>query len=228
MNTTAFLAVLVAAAVIGMGCTIVLVGGMNDEITTEVSVGAGLSCKIDGNDVANGEQITIKEKSKLCVQVEAVENIQIQAAGTWTSEKNVIGKVFTTESPVKEASFTFELNHGKFNGKLLIINVAENTGDINPIHLKFSFDESKVKVSAGGTEIANGDTFDFDGDGSVLVESKVGKVMLKYSGSWKNDCGMSGGASGYNQGTSVTISIVNMMFFSDGYGDMNITVSGPK
>lgn len=228
MNTTAFLAVLVAAAVIGMGCTIVLVGGMNDEITTEVSVGAGLSCKIDGNDVANGEQITIKEKSKLCVQVEAVENIQIQAAGTWTSEKNVIGKVFTTESPVKEACFTFELNHGKFNGKLLIINVAENTGDINPIHLKFSFDESKVKVSAGGTEIANGDTFDFDGDGSVLVESKVGKVMLKYSGSWKNDCGMSGGASGYNQGTSVTISIVNMMFFSDGYGDMNITVSGPK
>lgn len=228
MNTTAFLAVLVAAAVIGMGCTIVLVGGMNDEITTEVSVGAGLSCKIDGNDVANGEQITIKEKSKLCVQVEAVENIQIQAAGTWTSEKNVIGKVFTTESPVKEACFTFELNHGKFNGKLLIINVAENTGDINPIHLKFSFDESKVKVSAGGTEIANGDTFDFDGDGSVLVESKVGSVMLKYSGSWKNDCGMSGGASGYNQGTSVTISIVNMMFFSDGYGDMNITVSGPK
>ena len=228
MNTTAFLAVLVAAAVIGMGCTIVLVGGMNDEITTEVSVGAGLSCKIDGNDVANGEQITIKEKSKLCVEVQVVENIQIQAAGTWTSEKNVIGKVFTTESPVKEACFTFELNHGKFNGKLLIINVAENTGDINPIHLKFLFDESKVKVSAGGTEIANGDTFDFDGDGSVLVESKVGSVMLKYSGSWKNDCGMSGGASGYNQGTSVTISIVNMMFFSDGYGDMNITVSGPK
>ncbi len=228
MNTTAFLAVLVAAAVIGMGCTIVLVGGMNDEVTTEVSVGAGLSCKIDGNDVANGEQITIKEKSKLCVQVEAVENIQIQAAGTWTSEKNVIGKVFTTESPVKESCFTFELNHGKFTGKLLIINVAENTGDINPIHLKFSFDESKVKVSAGGTEIANGDTFDFDGDGSVHVESKVGKVMLKYSGSWKNADGMSGGASGYNQGTSVDISIMNMMFFSDGYGDMNITVSGPK
>ncbi len=228
MNTTAFLAVLVAAAVIGMGCTIVLVGGMNDEITTEVSVGAGLSCKIDGNDVANGEQITIKEKSKLCVEVQAVENIQIQAAGTWTSEKNVIGKVFTTESSVKEACFTFELNHGKFTGKLLIINVAENTGDINPIHLKFSFDESKVKVSAGGTEIANGDTFDFDGDGSVLVESKIGNVMLKYSGSWKNADGMSGGASGYNQGTSVDISIMNMMFFSDGYGDMNITVSGPK
>lgn len=42
------------------------------------------------------------------------------------------------------------------------------------------------------------------------------------------DCGMSGGTSGYNQGTTVTISIVNMMILSDGYGDMNITVSGPK
>lgn len=228
MNTTAVLTVLVAAAVIATGCSIAFLGGMNDEITTEVSVGAGLSCKIDGNDIANGEQITIKEKSKLCVEVQAVENIQIQAAGTWTSEKNQIGKVFTTESPVKESSFTFELNHGKFTGKLEILNVAENEGDIHPIHLKFSFDESKVKVSAGGTEIFNGDTFDFDGDGNVHVESKVGKVMLRYSGSWKNDCGMSGGASGYNQGTSVDISIMNMMFFSDGYGDMEITVTGPK
>ena len=228
MNTTTFLAVLVAVAVIGTGCSIVFLGGMNDEITTEVSVGAGLSCKIDGNDVANGEQITIKEKSKLCVEVQAVENIQIQAAGTWASEKNVFGKVFTTDSPVKEASFTFELNHGKFNGKLLIINMSDNSGDICPIHLKFSFDDSKVKVSAGGTEIANGDTFDFDSDGTVLVESKVGTMMLKYSGSWKNDCGMSGGASGYNQGTSVSISIMNMMFFSDGYGDMTITASNPK
>jgi len=228
MNTTTVLAVLVAAAVIATGCSIIFLGGMNDEITTEVSVGAGLSCKIDGNDVANGEQITIKEKSKLCVEVQAVENIQIQAAGTWTSEKNQIGKVFTTESPVKEASFTFELNHGKFTGKLEILNVAENEGDIHPIHLKFSFDESKVKVSAGGTEIFNGDTFDFDGDGNVHVESKVGKVMLRYSGSWKNDCGMSGGASGYNQGTSVDISIMNMMFFSDGYGDMDISITGPK
>ncbi len=228
MNTTTVLAVLVAAAVIATGCSIVFLGGMNDEITTTVSVGSGLSCKIDGNDVANGEEITIKEKSKLCVQVQAVENIQIQAAGTWTSEKNVIGKVYTTDSPVKEACFTFELNHGKFTGKLAIVNVADNEGDIHPIHLTFAFDESKVKVSAGGTEIFNGDTFDFDGDGSVQVESKVGKVMLKYSGSWKNADGMSGGASGYNQGTSVSISIMNMMFFSDGYGDMEITVTGPK
>ena len=228
MSTTKFLAVLTAVAVIAAGASIFLLGGMNDEITTKVSVGAGLSCKIDGNDVANGEEITVKEKSKLSVEVTAVDDVQIQAAGSWKSDKNTIGKVFTTDSPVKEASFTFELNHGKFNGKLSIINVAENTGDICPIHLKFSFDDKKVKVSSGGTEIANGDTFTFDHDGSVQVESLIGTVMLNYSGSWKNADGMSGGASGYNRGTSVSISIMNMMFFSDGYGDMQITVSGPK
>lgn len=228
MNTTAFLTVLVAVAVVGAGCSILFLGGMNDEITTKVTVGEGLSCKIDGKDVANGGEITIKEKTKLCVQVNAVDDIQIQAAGSWISEKNTIGKVFTTDSPVREACFTFELNHGKFSGKLAIINVAENDGNICPIHLKFSFDDSKVKVSSGGTEIANGDTFDFDHDGTVQVESKIGKVMLRYSGSWKNADGMTGGASGYNQGTSVSISIMNMMFFSDGYGDMEITVTGPK
>ena len=228
MSTTKFLVVLTAVAVIAAGASIFLLGGMNDEITTKVSVGSGLSCKIDGNDVANGEEITIKEKSKLSVEVTAVDDVQIQAAGSWKSDRNTIGKVFTTDSPVKEACFTFELNHGKFNGKLSIINMAENSGNICPIHLKFTFDESKVKVSSGGTEIANGDTFTFDHDGSVLVESKIGKATLNYSGSWKNADGMSGGASGCNLGTSVSISIMNMMYFSDGYGDMKITVTGPK
>ena len=224
MNSTTFLAVLTAAAVIGAGCAIFFLGGINDEITTTVTVGEGLKCKINDKAVSDGDEVVIKETSKLNVHVEAVEKVQIRAAGSWTSEKSDYGRVYTTDTIVKTADFTFELNHGKSKGKLAIINMAEDDGnDICPIHLKFTFDESKVKVSSGGTEIKNGDTFTFNGDGYVSVESKIGKANLSYSGSWKNADGMSGGANGYNLGTSVGISIMNMMFFSDGYGDMTIT-----
>ena len=50
------------------------------------------------------------------------------------------------------------------------------------------------------------------------------KIILLWFGSWKNADGMSGGASGNKLGTSASISIMDMMFFSDGYGDMKITV----
>ena len=55
------------------------------------------------------------------------------------------------------------------------------------------------------------------------MESKIGRASLSYDGSWKNGDGMSGGARGSNLGTSVGISIMNLMYFSDGYGDMSIT-----
>ena len=223
MRITTFLAVLTAVAVIGAGVSIFCLGGMNDEVTTKVSIGAGLTCTINDEQVSNGQELVLKETSELKVCVKSVDLVQIRAAGTWSSDKNVYGDVFTTDSPVKEACFTFKLNHGKFCGKLDLINMAEDSGDINPIHLKFSFDESKLKVSCGGSEIKDGDTFTFDGDSTVSVESKIGRVNISYSGSWKNADGMSGGARGNNLGTSASISIMDMMFFSDGYGDMKIT-----
>ena len=223
MRSTTILAVLTAAAVIAAGCGILFLGGMNDEIKTTVTIGSGLEVTVNGEAVSSGDEIVVKETSKLNVHVNAADKVQIRAAGSWASEKNKYGMAYTTDNIVKEADFTFELNHGKFDGRLSVINMAENNGDICPIHLKFSFDESKVKVTSGGTEIKNGDTFDFPGDGYVSVESKIGKANLSYSGSWKNADGMSGGANGYNLGTSVGISIMNMMFFSDGYGDMTIT-----
>ena len=224
MNTTTFLAILTAVAVIGAGASMFFLSGMNDEITTTVSVGAGLTCTINDKEVSNGDELVLKETSELKVSVKTIDLVQIRVAGSWTSDKNVYGDVYTTDSPVKEADFTFKLNHGKFTGKLEILNMAENSGDINPIHLKFSFDESKVTVSCGGSEIKDGDTFTFDGDSTVSVESKVGRVNISYSGSWKNADGMSGGASGNKLGTTASISIMDMMFFSDGYGDMKITV----
>ena len=224
MNTTTILAVITAVAVVGAGASLFFLGGMDDEITTKVSIGAGLTCTINDKAVSNGDELVLKDTTELRICVRSADAVQMRTAGTWTSEKNTYGDVYTTSSPVKEACFTYTLNHGKFCGQLKVINMATDDGnDICPIHLKFSFDESKVKVSSGGTEIKNGDTFTFNGDGYVSVESKIGKANLSYSGSWKNADGMSGGANGYNLGTSVGISIMNMMFFSDGYGDMTIT-----
>lgn len=224
MNTTSFLAFLTVVAVVGVGVSLIFLGGMNDEITTKVSVGEGLTCTINDKEVSDGDEIVLKETTELKVCVRSVDSVQIRAAGSWTSDRNVYGDVYTTASPVKDTDFTFKLNHGKFCGKLDIINMAADDGnDICPIHLKFTFDESKVKVTSGGTEIKNGDTFTFEGDGYVSVESKIGRASLSYDGSWKNGDGMSGGARGSNLGTSVGISIMNLMYFSDGYGDMSIT-----
>ena len=47
---------------------------------------------------------------------------------------------------------------------------------------------------------------------------------VSYKGSWNNDYGMSGGASGEELGSSVTIYIVDMMYFADGHGTMEIHI----
>ena len=226
MNSTTFLAVLTAAAVIGAGCAIFFLGGINDEITTTVTVGEGLKCEINDKAVSDGDEVVIKETSKLNVHVEAVEKVQIRAAGSWTSEKNVYGKVFTTDTIVKTADFTFELNHGKSKGKLAIINMAEDDGnDICPIHLKFSFDESKVKVSSGGTEIKNGEVFAINEKGTIDVESKIGETIIdvdamwSYSGGWTTHCFDTVVDDHYS------FTLEGKKVFGDAHGYVNITLS---
>ena len=218
------LTILTAAAVICAGASILFLSGMNDETTTTVKIIGGLRCTINGESVTDGQEITVGS-SKLDIHVESASAYQMRAVGSWTSDKGDSGMDEVTRMPVESADFSIQLKHGKNIGRLAIINLAVNDSDIRPIHLAFTIDDSKLKVTSNGTEIRDGDVFTFPGDGKILVESLVGAVNISYSGQWSNDYGMSGGGSGSEFGENSTIFIEDSMFFDDGHGTMKIYVS---
>ena len=225
MNSTTFLAVITAVAVIGAGCAIFFLGGMNDEITTVVAIEDGMTCTIDGKAVSNGEQIVIKEKSKLDVHVESADAVRIGAAGNWASEKNEYGKVFTTDSAAKKADFTFELNHGKFTGGLLVYNAIQTDDESCTLYLQFNFDESAATVSCGGTEIKNGEVFALNEQGTIDVDSKIGETIIdvdamwSYSGGWTTHCYDTVVDDHYS------FTLEGKKVFGDAHGYVNITLS---
>ncbi|WII09349.1 hypothetical protein O8W32_00620 [Methanomassiliicoccales archaeon LGM-DZ1] len=116
------------------------------------------------------------------------------------------------------------VRHGTYKGAMYISNDAAD-GDLAPIILKFTVDESMVTVKNGGTVIHNNDVVTFTNDSELQVTTVDGKSHeITYKGTWSNSSGMSSGASGSELGTSTTIYIVDTMYFDAGNGTMEVGV----
>ena len=228
MRTTTILAVIVAAAVIGAAATIYFLPGIYNESKTTVIVGSGLTVTINGEEVTDGQEFVLDGKNVLDIHVESALESQIRVSGKWTSDMKTFTKDDVTASPVSSADFSIQLKNGKYTGKLAIFDTISNGSDLAPIELKFTVDESKVKVSWSGGEIKDGDTVTFTGDTYVTVESKIGRADLSLSGSWSNDCGMSGGANQTELCESMSVQILDTIFFDKAYGTMKVTATPEK
>ena len=195
-----------------------------DEATTTVTIEDGIKCCINGKEVSNGDTVTVKlEAAKLKIEVCSEYEQPIGYAGKWTSNDHTVTSSKTDDSTVKSGTFTVDLNHGKYNG-ILRIGFMDGDGDLANVVLKFTIGEG-ITVTSGSDEIKDGDTYTFIGDSKIIVKTNDGQRHdVKYSGSWSNDCGMSGGASGQELNSSVTIDIIDMMFFDDGHGTMDIHI----
>ena len=222
MRFISIIALVVGAMVITTGGIMLFDFVKDKEVTTTVIVQDGLTCTINGEPVTNGQVITTNADNKIRIHIESEGNAFLAFSGSWHSDKKDICKSDKLETAATSADFCFKLKRQNFTGNLAIY-IDGSDGDLAPINLTFSFDESQVKVTAFGSEVKNGDVVSFPGDGSFTIESKIGKANIHYDYSWSNDYGMSGSGSADELNTSVTGHVENMCFFSAGTGPMNIS-----
>ena len=189
-----------------------------DEVTTVVTIEDGITCTINDRAVSNGEKVTFKNGEDLKIHIESEYALPISMAGRWTSDTKTV-----TDYRIDGNDMTVRFGHGIFDGKLKVA-FTKDDGDIAAVVLKFTIG-SGITAKCGTNEIKDGDTYTFHGDNTVTVTTNDGaRHDVKYNGSWSNEYGMSGGASGQELGSSVNISIVDMMYFSDGHGTMEIHI----
>ena len=190
-----------------------------DEATTVVSIENGITCTINDKEVHNGDTITVRTgEYNMKIRVESEYDLPIGIAGKWTSDTRT---VTCCDLDTKELVVAF--GHGVFDGKLAIGYTADD-GDIAAVVLKFTIGDG-ITVTHGSDEIKDGDTYSFPNDSTIVVKTNDGqRHNVKYNGSWSNDYGMSGGANGEELGSSVNISIIDMMYFGDGHGTMEIHI----
>ena len=190
-----------------------------DETTTEVFIEDGITCTINGKEVSNGETVTVKTgEYDLKIKVDSEYDLKIGIAGEWSSDQRTVSGHDFDSKELRVA-----MGHGTFSGKLRI-GFIDGDGDLGNIILRFTIGEG-ITVTHGSDEIKDGDTYTFTGDSVIAVKTNDGQRHdVRYNGSWSNDCGMSGGASGVELGSSVTISIIDMMYFDDGHGTMDIHI----
>ena len=223
MNPMPYFSVVVAAAIIIIAGAAYTYITNEDEVAMTITLEDDITCTIDGETYSGGTDIRIKTDHKeLSFRIDAPIDAPFAYSGKWTSGKSVVTASGTVEgSSYTEFKVSFERGdyEGKFNAKML------DTDDLYPIDLTFSFDESKFKVTSGGSTISNGQVFSFAGDSEVLVESLIGTVDITYNGSWSDDYGGSGSASGDELGTQTIIYITNCAYFGKMTGSMDISYS---
>ena len=225
MKGITLVTLMVAGFVIMMGVCLGLTYTKYDEVTTTVVMDDGIQCTLNDQTVSNGDEITVDmNNGYLDIHVESAYEQNIGYAGTWSSSRNTVNSTNMPEPTAKSADYRIHFGHGTYSGRL-VIKFAD-PDEIQPITLTFTIKESLLKVTHGDTEIHDGDQFTFVSDDSLTVTTRDGqKHSMSYDGHWSNPDGMSGGSSGYSTSTSMTISIVDMMYFDPGTGTMKITGS---
>lgn len=183
-----------------------------DEATTQVTVGDGLRCTINGKAVSDGETVTTKlDGGYLKVHVESDTPVLIGCSGVWYSDKNTATEHEETDKEVTSHDFKIPFRHGKYNGKLMISDTA-SADYCCPIQLVLHFDESKIMI---WFSFAN--DFRHDGDTVTVLGYDVFGIKhvdgqshtFSWNGSWGNDKGDYGSISGTDTGTEVSVNINN-------------------
>lgn len=225
MKATTIITLLTAIVVIGTAVAVFQYSDCKDDTCTTVEVGDGITCTINGESVANGDTVCIKRESgKLRIHVESEFDALLGFKGVWTSEGRTVRGAGVADDVCKTADFTVNFDHGEYKGTLLVANLSTD-GDLGPINLTFSFDESKVTVTHAGAEVKNGDVVSFPNDGTFTVESKIGRCNLSYGYKWSNPDGFSGGGNYSELNTSITGHVINTCYFDAGTGTMDITAT---
>ena len=223
MNPMPYFSVVVAAAIIIIAGAAYAYITDEDEVAMTITLEDDITCTINGETYSGGTDIHVTtDHRELCFRIDAPVAAPFAYAGKWTSGDSVVTASGTVEGSLYtefKVSFDHGDYEGKFNAKML------DTDDLYPIDLTFSFDESKFKVTSGGSTISNGQVFSFTGDSEVLVESLIGTVDITYNGSWSDDYGGSGSASGDELGTQTIIYITNCAYFGKMTGSMDISYS---
>ena len=226
MKETAILAVAVVVAMVAAGGAIGMNLMKNDEITTEVLMDDGMTCTINGTEVANGDTVTLSlAGGVMSVHIDSQILGKIAVCGLWASDSASTSVLKGTDSAATAADIPVRfVRHGTYRGAMYISNDAAD-GNLAPIILKFTIDESMVTVNNGGTVIHNNDVVTFTNDTELQVTTVDGKSHeITFKGTWSNSSGMSSGASGSELGTSTTIYIVDTMYFDAGNGTMEVGV----
>ncbi len=218
----AIVAVILAAVIAATaGAGYFLLNSTEDgEIVTAVSLQDGVTCTIDGEEAADGQEITVKNDRQLRIHLESANQAILGFTGGWACGDSEVSDVRTTDTAVTSTDFILEFGKGDYKGAITA-GIA-NADDLGTIHLTFKINESKVKVVVGGQELKNGDTYDFTGDGYIHVESKVGLKVLYCNGSWHDDTGGSGGINMSQYDTSCNFQIINVAYYGDMKGDISI------
>lgn len=163
-----------------------------DEATTEIILEDGINCTIEGKQVSNGDRVTSGLKDGyLNIHAESETPMVIGYSGVWYSDDRTEIQNGDSNNEVTSYDFRIPFNHGKYNGKLLIRNMASDAYGY-PITMVLHFDESKITVWYGmaNSYAHDGQTVHILGDVAFDVHHvDKNNHTFSWNGYWGNDLG---------------------------------------
>ena len=154
-----------------------------DEVTTTVTIDDGITCTINGKEVSNGDTVTVSmDLAKMNVCVKSDYDQPIGYVGSWTSGSDTVTSSQKDSSVSHCGKFVINFNHGSYTGSMKIKFFAGD--EMQTISMKFHI-SSDVTVTIAGTQINDGDSYDFKNDIKVSVSANDGqKHNISYSYWW--------------------------------------------
>ena len=200
-----------------------------DEATTNIILEDGIRCTIDGKDISNGETVTSNLKGGyLNVHVESDTPIVFGYSGVWYSDDVSETKDGDSADEVTSYDFKIPFSHGKYNGTLLIKNMASEAYGC-PISMVLHFDESKIMVwfSMANSYRHDGETVTALGNCVFDVKHVDGTVhTFTWDGSWGNDYGDHGVLQGTQSATEIEVYISSFQSLNaPSHGEITFTLA---
>lgn len=220
-GTTLFVLMIVGILVLA-GLCVGLAYHKYDKVTTTVGIDPGITVKIDGIEVKDGETITIdKDLGHFHVEVSSDHEQYIGYAGQWTSGPDNVSVKMKDENIQYYGDFTIHFGHGNYTGGLRIAYISPD--ELQPITMTFSIGQG-VKVTSNGTEVIDGQQVTYIDDATIVVTALDGqKHDIKWNYSWSSSC-ESGSGEGSEYNSTMSFSIENMAYFEHAYGTVNISL----
>ena len=222
MKGTTLFALMIVGILVFAGLCVGLAYHKYDNVTTTLSIDDGITVKIDGIEVKDGETITIdKDLGHFHVEVKSDSNEYIGYAGQWTSGPDHVTVKKTDDYIQHSGEFTIHFGHGNFKGGLRVAYAGSETHET--ITMKYNLGPG-LKVTSNGVEVVDGQIVDYDGDATIVATTLDGqRHYIHHEYYWGNDYER-GSDTGTELNTSSTFWLDNMADYAPASGEITVKI----
>ena len=215
-------AAIVVGAILLMGLCVGVSYTKYDSVTTTFEIEDGITCTVNGKEVANGDTVTYTpDMGRMKICVESDYDQYIGYTGRWSSSQGSVASSFTEKSVKNTGELVVDFGHGDYTGNIKIAYI--DSDDYQTLTMTFNI-TGDVKVVAEGVEIMNGDVKQYNTDIHITVTANDGQKHNIDWSYWWGDSSESGSGNGSEYNSSTSFTVENMAYFDPHNGSVTISM----